>query len=502
MITKLRLAAAVALALPIALAMSSPAAAQTAKFLSRGPQAIPKQYIVVLNDDFIGIRDRDIEVKSGLERRARIDAAMKDLKGLYRFSPQTMWLDAVRGFTMTATREEALRIARDPSVSFVEEDARAARLEDALSDTPSCDTTCLDWNNADLPHNIRPFPTSPQAINCSNPEPGSLANCVDNWGLDRTDQTVLPRDGSYIFANTGSGVHVYVVDTGVKPTHRELQGKIGQSTNVVCPDCGLDDVICHHHGTNVTSVIAGNTYGVARGVTIHTVAITTYCGGYCGNQAGENKQSLTIPTVSDYVSAFNWVVSHHASNPGPAVLNLSGANDPTYVNSLSFVAAARNVIAHGISFVQAAGNQNSAACTYSVHQTDPNYNVADAVVAGGYTEVSTDGPLRNGRWHESATNGSNYDSCVDIWAPAQWIIGAGWFNGYDPASSFCWLTGTSLAAPHVTGAIARYLQSHPTATPQQVKSVLLSGSMPNVLQTSGWYSIGTGSPNRLLQFVP
>lgn len=500
MIHKLRFAAAIALAL----AMSSPAISAPAKFLSRGPQAIPKQYIVVLNDDFIGIRERGIEVKGALERRARVDAALSDLKGLYRFQPQTLWVDALRGFTMTATRDEAVRLARDPSVLVVEEDARSASLAGALSDAPSCQTTCVDWNNADLPHNIRPFPSSPQAINCSNPEPGSLANCIDNWGLDRTDQTVLPRDGSYVFANNGGGVHVYVVDTGVKASHRELQGKIGQGANVVCPDCGLNDVICHHHGTAVTSVIAGNTYGVARGVTIHPIQIFTNCpyGINCNNFSGENHTSITVPAVSDYVSAFNWVVSHHAANPGPAVLNLSGANDPTYVNSLSFVAAARNVIAHGISFVQAAGNQNSLACTYSVHQTDPNYNVADAIVAGGYTEVSTDGPLRNGRWHETATDGSNYDSCVDIWAPAQWIIGAGWFNGYDPASSFCWLTGTSLAAPHVTGAIARYLQNHPTATPQQVKSALLSGSMPNVLQTSGWYSIGTGSPNRLLQFVP
>jgi subtilisin family serine protease len=302
------------------------------------------------------------------------------------------------------------------------------------------------------------------------------------------------------------------VDAGVLATHRELAGKVGEGFNAACGDCNLSQLLCNDHGTAVTSIVAGNTYGVARGVTIHPVQVFRTCSpteqppyscvGTCCNANGQDPRVLS-PSVSTYVSAFNWIVQHHASHPGPAVANLSGANDPVFVGSLSFITAVRSVITNGISFVQAAGNQSSDACNYSVHQVDPGYNVADAIVAAGYTELAVDGPLRNGRWTESSFLGSNYGSCVDIWAPAQWTIGAGrWYDAYNPPAGYCWLSGTSMAAPHVTGAIARYLQSHPTATPQQVKSALLSGAMLNVLQTSGANSIGTGSPNRLLQFVP
>ena len=142
-----------------------------------------------------------------------------------------------------------------------------------------------------------------------------------------------------------------------------------------------------------------------------------------------------------------------------------------------------------------------------MHQADPSYNIADAIVVGGYTELS-DGTLRNGRWSDSTQTcplgdcGSNYGSCVDLWAPAQWIIGAGRWSGSNPPAGFCYLSGTSMSAPHVTGAIARYLQNHPTATPQQVKTALLNGAMQNVLQTIGANAIGSGSPNRLLQILP
>jgi subtilisin family serine protease len=155
--------------------------------------------------------------------------------------------------------------------------------------------------------------------------------------------------------------------------------------------------------------------------------------------------------------------------------------------------------------------------------------VPDAIIVGGYTELSVDGPLRNGRWVADYSDplyggtrytkglcvnrqagqppvycGSNYGSCVTLWAPSQYIVTAGHDNGPTPSGAYCLFTGTSLAAPHVTGVIARYLQNHPTATPQQVKAALVAGAMPNVLQTTGINSIlpATGSPNLLLQIVP
>jgi len=502
-------------AIIVSLVCAASARADNEKFHSRAPHPIPDQYIVVFKDSYL-LRNEKAADMSRLHDRALVEGAVAELRGAYRFTPRETWSHAVRGFVMTATRAEALRLADDPGVLFVEQDARAHRMP--LAGTPSCDVSCT--SNQAMPLNTRAFPTSPQSIVCSSPDPGSLPACIDNWGLDRSDQAVLPRNGAYVYSNNGAGVHVYVVDSGVLSTHRELSGKIGQGYNATCVGCNLDQVLCNNHGTTVTSVIAGNTYGVARGVTIHPVQVLRYCTqdeinyrGYppldfCWEDANGLDARVLLPSVSTYVSAFNWVVQHHAANPGPAVLNLSGANDTTFVGSLSFINAARGVVSAGISFVQAAGNQNDDACSYSVHQVDPSYNIADAIVVGGYTEIP-DGGVHNGRWADSSQPcplgdcGSNYGSCVDLWAPAQWVIGAGrWSDGNNPPAGFCYLTGTSLSAPHVTGAIARYLQSHPTATPQQVKSALLSGAMQNVLQTTGANAIGSGSPNRLLQFVP
>ena len=84
-----------ALATLSVLVLSSRAAGDPGKFLRRGAQAIPGQYIVILDD-----------VAGG---RARVEATLAQLKGLYRFRTQTVWTDAVRGFTMTATPDEALR---------------------------------------------------------------------------------------------------------------------------------------------------------------------------------------------------------------------------------------------------------------------------------------------------------------------------------------------------------------------------------------------------------
>jgi subtilisin family serine protease len=497
------------------LACATSARADNAKFHERGPNGIPGQYIVILKDSFLLRNEKTADVNR-LHDQALTDGAVSDLRGRYHFTPRRTWTHVLRGFIMIATSDEALRLAHDPSVLLVEQDARPDRMPQSA--TPSCNVSCT--SNQAMPLNTRAFPTSPQSIVCSSPDPGSLPACIDNWGLDRTDQAGLPRDGSYVYSNNGAGVHVYVVDSGVLSTHRELAGKIGQGYNATCVGCNLDQVLCNNHGTTVTSVIAGNTYGVARGVTIHPVQILRYCTqaeidyrgypplNFCWEDANGLDPRVLLPSVSTYVSAFNWVVQHHAANPGPAVLNLSGANDSTFVGSLSFINAAKAVISSGVSFVQAAGNQNDNACNYSVHQADPSYNIADAIVVGGYTEI-IDGGLHNGRWADSTTScptgdcGSNYGSCVDLWAPAQWVIGAGrWYDGNNPPAGYCYLTGTSLSAPHVTGAIARYLQNHPTATPQQVKTALLNGAVLNVLQTSGTNGIGSGSPNKLLQFVP
>jgi hypothetical protein len=133
--------------------------------------------------------------------------------------------------------------------------------------------------------------------------------------------------------------------------------------------------------------------------------------------------------------------------------------------------AVTNSINAGVSYAIAAGNSNTNACTQSPAR------VAAANTVGATT--STD----------ARASFSNFGTCLDIFAPGNGITSA-WMTS-DSATNT--ISGTSMASPHVAGAIALYLQGNPAATPAQVTAALVGNATANKVT-----SAGTGSPNRLL----
>ena len=74
------------------------------------------------------------------------------------------------------------------------------------------------------------------------------------WGLDRIDQRDLPLNNTYNYNQTGQGVHAYIIDTGVRASHQEFTGRMGNGFTAVNDGNGTND--CNGHGTHVAGTRA------------------------------------------------------------------------------------------------------------------------------------------------------------------------------------------------------------------------------------------------------
>ncbi|MEV6520732.1 S8 family serine peptidase [Longispora sp. NPDC051575] len=267
------------------------------------------------------------------------------------------------------------------------------------------------------------------------------------WHLDRIDQRALPLSTTYTYPNTGAGVNVYVLDTGIRTTHQEFGGRARHGRDTVDDDGDATD--CHGHGTHVAGIAGGSTYGVAKGVTLHAVRVIPCTG--------------TGPK-SDVIEGIEWVTANAVR---PAVVNMSLRGEASDIED----AAIRASIAAGLTYVAGAGNDTANACGYS---------------PGRMPEVLTVG---NTTSSDARYSSSNTGSCLDVFAPGTNVKSA-W---HDNDTATFTATGTSMATPMVTGAVALELAADPGATPAQLHAAIVGCATPGLVSGAG-----TGSPNRLL----
>ena len=272
----------------------------------------------------------------------------------------------------------------------------------------------------------------------------------DTWGLDRIDQRNLPLSTTYTHNNTGSGVTVYMFDSGIRYTHLEFGGRASFHYDAF----GGNGSDCNGHGTHTAGTVggglAGQVTGVANGVTLKSVRILDCSGN---------------GTAGGMIAAIDFVIANHASN---AVANMSVGFS---VRVPSVETALNNLMNAGIVTSVSAGNAHQDACN----------STPGAVTAALVVAASTNVDRR-------ATY-SNKGPCVDLYAPGSAVWSA--YNTSDGALAR--LDGTSMASPHVAGVAALYKQSNPSATQAQVQSYIVSNATSGVITQNP-----IGTPNLLL----
>jgi hypothetical protein len=265
------------------------------------------------------------------------------------------------------------------------------------------------------------------------------------WGLDRIDAK-SGLDNKYVYSKTGSGVNVYVIDTGIRASHSEFSGRVKQGYSAVNDGNGTND--CQGHGSHVSGTIAGRTYGVAKNATLYPVRVLG-CDGSGSNEG--------------VIAGINWV-ANNAKKPAVANMSLGGSFSQA-VND-----AVTKAIAKGVVFVVAAGNSSDDACGYSPASTP-------AAITVGASDKN-----------DASASFTSFGKCVDIYAPGVNILSVGIGNDQDTDT----MSGTSMASPHTAGVAALYLEASPSASPSQIASNMVSLGTKNVIQNP------KGSPNVLI----
>ncbi len=360
--------------------------------------AIPGRYIVVLTQEALqphGIQVPEVPAVAEVARQ---------IVAPYHVRPARCYSNAIKGFAVAMNASAAEQVSDDPRVAYV--------IEDGV--------------------------TSAAGIEAPAP----------SWGLDRIDQKTDRLDGRYTYVQTGAGVNIYIIDSGIRSTHVDLAGRVDTVNAFTAIHDGLRTQDGYGHGTAVAAVAAGTLYGVAKEATVHPVRVL-----------GSNGRG----TVSDLIAGIDWVAGNFEA---PAVANISITAAP----NRALDDAVKGLIRAGVFTTVAAGNGASDACLISPAR------VPDACTVGASTI------------DDQRAFFSDVGTCVDVFAPGKNIKTA--WGRTDTQTAI--MSGTSFAAPAVAGTAAMELGEFPDASVQKITWDILNSASQVIPEDDA------GSPTGLL----
>ena len=316
----------------------------------------------------------------------------------------------------------------------------------------------------------------------------------------RTGSTGLLGIGG-IAGVSGQGIGVAVVDSGIS-SHAALSKKVIASVSFVTGDPIVSDT--YGHGTHVAGIIAGNAGPAAWVTPLYTGGIAPGAQLINVRVLGANGTGLT----SDVIAGLDWAIANR-SKYNIRVINLS-LGHPVYEPAATdpLCEAVAEAVQAGIVVVVAAGNSGKSADGRMVLGgiTSPG-NSPLALTVGALNTWATVRRSDDSVTTYSSRGPTRFDLAVkpDVAAPGNKIISLQANGSYLPAfypslhvagtgtNAYMTLSGTSMAAPIVSGGVALLLQGTPGLTPAQVKLAMQSGA--TYVTDGGLMGAGAGSVN-------
>jgi serine protease AprX len=304
-----------------------------------------------------------------------------------------------------------------------------------------------------------------------------------------------------IAAVTGQGIGVAVLDSGISP-HSALYNKVVANVSFVSGDPIVSDV--YGHGTHIAGIIAGNGAAAASVTPLYTGGIAPGANLINVRVLGADGTGQT----SDVIAGMEWAIANRARY-NIRVINLSLGHPVTEPSATDpLCEAVADAVRAGIVVVAAAGNSG---------KTPDGRMVLGSIASPGNSPFAlTVGALNTwgtvDRRDDSVTTYSSrgptrFENVVkpDVAAPGNKIVSLQANGSYLPTiyptlhkagsgtNAYMLLSGTSMAAPMVSGAAALLLQGNPSLSPAQIKLALQSGA--TYVKNGGLLGAGAGNAN-------